>query len=288
MAEVIKGSEVAAHLKNRLKKIVDDECLTPRLGIVRVGHNDSDLAYERGIVKTCADTGIEVNIFEIPENISRMDFNDRLRDINNDDSLNGILLFRPLPDGLDADEAAEIISADKDMDCMCSENWAKLVMGRKDGYYPCTAESVIKICDFANVKYDGAKAVVIGRSQVIGKPVALMLLSKNATVTWCHSHTKDLADELKGANIIVSACGVAELIGSEMVSGISNDCIAIDVGINFKGNKMCGDFNFEQVSNHASKITPVPGGVGAVTNTVLASHVVRAAYKLKKGTDIII
>lgn len=288
MAQIIKGADVAACIKERIRSVIHDEGLSPKLAIVKVGHNKSDEAYEKGILKTCADTGIEAQVFELPENINQAEFERRFMEVNDDPGVHGILLFRPLPKGLDEKKVSDMMNPDKDIDCMTGVNWAKLVTGQKGGYYPCTAESVIRICDHAGIKYDGAKAVVIGRSQVIGKPVGLMLLERNATVTWCHSRTKELARECTGADILVSACGRAQLIDENTVRGISKDSIAVDVGVNFKDGKMCGDFNFDQVGEYAAMITPVPGGVGAVTNSVLAAHVVMAAYKAKTGGHIAI
>ena len=288
MAEIIKGADVAAGIKERISDIIRKEGITPRLGIVKVGNNESDAAYEKGILKTCGQTGIDVQEYEMPADISQNEFDIRFTQINEDPDVHGILLFRPLPEGLDVRRASDYINPDKDIDCMSGVNWAKLVTGDEDGFYPCTAEAVIRILDFAGVKYEGAKAVVIGRSQVIGKPVGLMLLYRNATVTWCHSKTPDLSEQCRNADILVSACGKAEMVDEKTVSEVSPGCMAVDVGVNFKDGRMCGDLNFEQVSRFVQKITPVPGGVGAVTNSVLAAHVVRAACKSVKGIDIII
>ena len=283
MAEIIKGADVASDIKKELNLLIEKNLLKPCLAVVRAGEDESSIAYLRGIKKTCGSLGIDVKEIVFPENISQSDLENGFREIDSDKNIDGILLLRPLPKGLDDKPLTQIISPEKDVDCMSPANWAKLAMGDKDGFYPCTAEAVIRICDYAGIDLNGKRAVVIGRSQVIGRPVGLMLLARNATITWCHSRTRDLAAMCRDAEILVSACGVAELIDESIAEGIAPGCAVIDVGVNFKDGKMCGDFDFEAVSKYAGIITPVPGGTGAVTNTVLASHVVRAA--LRKSTS---
>ena len=278
-AQVIKGTEVAAALKEQMKRQIAEEGLSPCLAVVRAGNDESDLAYLKGIASTCKSVGIELRIFEFPEEITQEAFEERFREINEDPSVHGILLLRPLPFGLQEARIAQRIDPEKDMDCMSPVNWAKLVTGDNSGYFPCTAEAVICMLDAMKVDYNGARAVVIGRSQVIGKPVGLMLLARNTTLTWCHSRTRDLARMCEGAEILVAACGVPKLVDETIARGISPACAAVDVGVNFVDGKMQGDLDFDAVSRFAGKITPVPGGVGAVTNTILASHVVRAASK---------
>lgn len=287
-AKVIKGSDVAARLRENIKTVMEEHFLKPVLAVIRVGNDASDLAYQRGIAKTCENTGIDMRVFEFPLDICQDEFELQFRRINEDPSVDGILLFRPLPPQLDNDAIASWISPEKDMDCMSPVNWAKLITGDFSGYFPCTAEAVIQILDAAGVDCTGARAVVLGRSQVIGKPVGLMLLAKNATVTWCHTKTKDLAAMCKDAEILVSACGAAGLVDETIARGISPSCIAVDVGVKYVNGKMQGDFDFEAVSKYAAMITPVPGGVGAVTNTILAAHVLRAAYKKTTGKDLLL
>ena len=286
MATVIKGADAANEIKERIKNLTKTCDLNPCLAVIRVGSDPSDLAYERGLSKTCDTLGIEFRVYEYPADIGKEAFEAAFPDINQDPAVHGILLFRPLPSQLDERRIAEMISPAKDVDCMSPSNFAKLIMGDTSGYAPCTAEAVIRLCEYMKVDFNGARAVVIGRSLVIGKPVGIMLLSKNATVTWCHSKTKDLAAMCKDAEILVSACGSAGLVSEEIARNISPSCVCLDVGVNFKDGKMCGDFDFDAVSNYAAMITPVPGGVGAVTNTVLAAHVVRSAYRSAYGEDI--
>ena len=285
MAEIIKGAAVASEIKKELSGLIEEYRLNPCLAVVRAGEDESSKAYEKGIKNTCNSLGIEVREIIFPEDISQDDIEKGFRKVNSDETVDGILLLRPLPEGLEDKPLTQIISPEKDVDCMSPANWAKLAMGETDGFYPCTAEAVIRICDFAGIDLNGKRAVIIGRSQVIGRPAGLMLLARNATITWCHSRTKDLAAMCRDAEILVSACGVAELIDETIAKGIAPGCAAIDVGVNFKDGKMCGDFDFDAVSKYAGIITPVPGGTGAVTNTVLASHVVYAALKKRRESD---
>ena len=281
MAEILKGSAVAENLKAQMKADIEANGVKPVLAVVRVGQKGSDLAYERGVRKTCESAGIELRVFAFDQNIEQKHLEDEFKKINEDDEIHGILLFKPLPQHLDGNVFDRLIDPEKDMDCMSPANWSRLSLGEKDGYFPCTAEAVVKMLEYAGVQIKGANAVIIGRSQVIGKPLGLMLLAESATVTWCHSKTKNIAERCRNADILVSACGVAGLVGRQIAENVSPDCAAIDVGMNFAGGKMCGDFNFDEVEPYVSLITPVPGGVGSVTNTVMASHVVKAAIKAK-------
>lgn len=281
MAVIIKGSDVAASIREKIRTDIEENGVEPCLAVVRVGAKESDLAYERGVRNTCEKTGIILKVFEYPEDISQEELEREFLKVNADPEVHGILFFKPLPPHLNEKAFNELIDPEKDMDCMSPANWSKLALGDESGYCPCTAEAVIRILEFAGVEITGKKAAVIGRSQVIGKPLGLMLLKRSATLTWCHSKTRDLIESCAGAEILVSACGVAGIVGKELAAAVSLDCVAIDVGMNFADGKMCGDMAFDEVEPHVAMITPVPGGVGSVTNTVMASHVVRAAIKRK-------
>lgn len=283
MAEVVKGADVKAKLVEQMKAKIQETGVTPCLGIVRVGAKDSDLSYEKGVKKTCADVGIDVKVIELPEDISQEDLEKEFKAVNDDAAINGILMFRPLPEHLNDQPLVQMIDPEKDMDCMSPMNWAKLAMGDESGYFPCTAEAVIKICDYMGVEFQGANAVIIGHSLVVGRPAGYMMIARNASVSWCHVFTKDTISRCKDADIIVCACGVPGLVKEAHVASANPNCVAIDVGINFVDGKMCGDFAFDEVEKHVAKITPVPGGVGAVTNSIMASHVVRAAIKQATG-----
>ena len=259
MAEILKGSPVAAKLTEEL--IVRREKLNfvPTLSIFRIGEKQSDLSYENGALKRCEKIGINVKKFILPENSSKDEILNTLTEINNDKSIHGCLMFRPLSDKKLEAEACKLI-ADKDAD-----------------FPPCTAQACIEILDFYGVELEGKNVVVVGRSEVIGKPVAMLLLNRNATVTICHSKTKNLPEICKRSDIIIAAIGKAKFINSNFVS---QGQIIIDVGINVDENgKLCGDVDFDDVENIVAKITPVPGGVGAVTTSVLAKHVIEAAER---------
>lgn len=281
---IVKGAEVAAKMKEEMIK--DIELLggvKPTLGIVRVGANPSDLSYEKGVVKTAESVGIDVKVFELDANIEQAEFEKEFKKINEDSSIHGILVFRPLPAQLNVEPINQMIDPKKDMDCMSPINMAKLAMGDNTGYNPCTPEAVIKILDHLDVDYKGKNVVIVGHSLVVGRPLGYLMIARDATVTWCHVFTKDTIKKCENVDILVSAAGVAGLIKKEHVEKANPNCIVIDVGINFKDGKMCGDVAFEEVSPLTGFITPVPGGVGGVTNVVLASHVVRAALEANKA-----
>jgi len=278
MAEVLKGMEVANAMKEGL--IAENEALiakgiTPCLAIVRVGERPDDLAYERGALKRFEGLGIATRVMVFPENIAQDEFESEFEKINGDESVHGILLFRPLPKTLDEDAIIKKIDPAKDMDCMCDTNIAKVFAGDESGYAPCTPEGVIELLKHFEVPLKGSKVTLVGRSMVVGKPLAMLLLKENATVTICHTRTADLAAECKAADILIAAAGSAKMIKPEHVK---EGTVVIDVGINVdeEGN-LCGDVDFEAVEPLASMITPVPGGVGSVTTSILAKHTLKAA-----------
>ena len=274
---ILYGTEVALNMKNDLLATsleLKKSGLNPALGIVRVGNNKSDLSYEKGIIKKFSELEIATKIFELPENISQENFDSELQKINLDSNINGILLFRPLPGNISDKNSREKILFFKDVDCMSYVNTAKLFSGESGGFAPCTASAVMEILDFYKIALEGKNVVIVGRSMVLGKPLAMLMLSRNSTVTICHSKTENLAEICKNADILVSAIGKAEFINSDFVSKKS---IVIDVGINVNSEgKLCGDVDFKNVSELVNSITPVPKGVGAVTTSVLAKNVLRS------------
>lgn len=278
MAELLKGLEVTRAMKEKMSLEVEQlnsRGITPTLGIIRVGSRPDDLSYEKGAIKRCESTGVKVKVFELDENISQEDFISKVKEINNSRDIHGILIFRPLPDHLNEEEVKFLISPEKDIDCMNPINIAKVFAGDESGFAPCTPEAVIEILDYYNIPIQGKNVVVIGRSMVVGKPLSMLLLKRNATVTICHTKTKNIKDIAKNADILVAAAGKANMITRDY---ISTGTIVIDVGINVdeEGN-LCGDVNFKSAEEVADKITPVPGGVGTVTTFVLVKHVIRAA-----------
>lgn len=277
MGQVIKGKPVADAITESLIKDVEAlkaEGIEPKLKIVRVGAREDDLAYERGALTRMGKCGILVEVLELPLDIEQADFVKTLKEVNDDPSVHGILLFRPLPKQLNMDEIKFVVDPIKDIDCMNPINAAKIFEGDKTGYPPCTSQACVEILDHYGIELQGKKVAVVGRSMVVGKPLAMLLLDKNATVTICHSRTKDLPSVCRDAEVVIAAVGKAEMVKGDFVN---DGAVVIDVGINVneEGN-LCGDVKFDECVDKASMITPVPAGVGSVTTSVLAKHVVKA------------
>jgi len=278
MSIVLKGIDVVNAMKIKMIEEVEElkkSGINPTLGIVRIGSRQDDLAYERGAIKRCEGIGIRSRVFEYPEDISQKDFVKELDKLNKDAKIHGILLFRPLPKQINEDEIKYIIAPEKDIDCFNPVNVAKVFAGDKSGFAPCTPEAVIEILEHNNISLEGKNVVVIGRSMVVGKPLAMLLLARNATVTVCHTRTRNLQQVCRNAEIVIAAAGKAKMVTAEY---ISEGSIVIDVGINVDASgNLCGDVDFDAVEKAAAYITPVPGGVGTVTTSVLAQHVIKAA-----------
>ena len=274
----MNGIEVAKAMKEGLVKRVDvlkEKGVNPHLSIVRVGERPEDISYERGAIKRMELTGIGCSVYEFPEDISQETFEEEFRKINDNPVIHGILLFRPLPGHLNEEPIKEMIHPMKDVDCMSSVNYAKVFCGDETGHAPCTAEAVMEMLACYNVDLQGKKVTIVGRSMVVGKPLAMLMLQKNATVTIAHSRTKNLSETCRQTEVLVAAVGKARMITKDMVS---ENVIVADVGINVdKEGKLCGDVDYEQVKEKASYISPVPKGVGSVTTSVLAKHVIKSA-----------
>lgn len=281
MSVIMKGSEVTAAMKAKLQQETLDlkeRNIIPHLGIVRVGRRQDDLAYERGAKKRMETIGIECTVFEFPEDIEQTFFEQEFKKINDNSTIHGILLFRPLPKHLNEEPLKAMINPFKDVDCMSPVNIAKVFSGDESGYAPCTPEGVIELLDYYNINLTGKKVTIMGRSMVVGKPLSMLLLKKNATVTICHTRTKNLTEACRDADILVAAAGKAKVVNELMVG---EGAIVVDVGINVDDDgNLCGDVDYKKVVDKASYITPVPGGVGSVTSSVLASHVIRGAKYL--------
>ena len=277
---VLDCREAARSIKAEIAQAVQtlvDNGLRPKLGIIRVGARPEDISYERGILKNCEALGISCEVMELPADISSENFMEKLDSANKDKSIHGILMFRPLPAHIDEDKARHLINPAKDIDCMNPYNLAKVFEGDSSGFEPCTPAAVMEIIKYFGINLQGENVAVIGRSMVVGKPLSMMLLRENATVTICHSRTKDIKSVVSRADIVVAALGKARVIGADY---IKPGATVIDVGVNgAPEGGICGDVDFENVKDIASKITPVPGGVGAVTTLVLLKHVVEAALK---------
>lgn len=283
MAIVMKGIEVAKAMKEDLIKevnILKERGIIPKLTIIRVGERPDDLAYERGALKRMELTGIDCEVLELPENIAQEAFEAEFEQVNNDSNVHGILLFRPLPEHLDEEPVKRIINPLKDVDCMSDINIAKVFSGDKNGFAPCTAEAVVEMLKHFDVELTGKRVTIVGRSMVVGKPLSMLMLGENATVTVCHTRTKNLTEECKKAEVLVAAAGKASMITGGM---ITEGTVVADVGINVnEQGQLCGDVDHESVVGKAAMISPVPGGVGNITTSVLAKHVIRSANYLNK------
>lgn len=281
MGQIIKGKPVADAITAELVKDVEvlkSKGIEPKLKIVRVGAREDDLAYERGALSRMEKCGIKAEVLELPVDICQADFVKELKAVNDDPSVHGILLFRPLPKQLDMEEIKFVVDPVKDIDCMNPLNAEKIFEGDKTGYPPCTSQACVEILDHYGIDMKGKRAAVIGRSMVVGKPLAMLLLDKNATVTICHSRTNDLPGVCRQAEVVIAAVGRAEMVTGDF---ISEGAVVIDVGINVNaGGKLCGDVKFDECVDKASMITPVPAGVGSVTTSVLAKHVVKACKQI--------
>lgn len=275
--QIIKGKPVADQISENLIKEVNElvkEGINPKLAIVRVGAKGNDLAYERGALKRCQTIGIETEVIELSEDITQEEYEKALRNLNENKDIHGILCFRPLPKQLNEEEIKYIISPEKDVDCFSPINSAKIMEGDTSGFPPCTPTAVVEILKHYNVELQGANVAVLGRSMVVGKPTAMLLLNENATVTICHSRTKNLEKVTSEADILIAAVGRAKMIKENF---IKKGAVVIDVGINVdEDGNLCGDVDTSAVFDKASMITPVPAGVGSVTSSILAKHVVKA------------
>lgn len=281
MSLVLKGAPVAAVLNLKTAQIVEKLAVNGgkvTLATVRIGERPDDLSYQRSLIKKADGLGIEVRQIVLKEDCSQKELMEQIDKLNRDEGIHGILMFRPLPVQFDEQQAIEAIDPRKDVDGCGSASLAGLLKGSGDAFVPCTAQAVMEMLHHYEIPVSGKNAVVAGRSLVIGKPVSLLLLNENATVTVCHSKTDDLAAVTRNADIVVTAIGKAEFFGREYFR--SNQTV-IDVGMNFsqEKGKMCGDVRYEEVEPVVSAITPVPAGVGVVTTAVLMLHVALAAEK---------
>ena len=292
MAEILYGKPVAEAMCEKLRvraEALRAKGVAPKLAIIRVGEDPSDLSYERGAVNRAAMVGAEVRIIALPEDSGKADVLNAVRACNGDDSIHGVLLFRPLPKALRPfdGEIRNALDPMKDVDGMTDLSCAGVFEGRTDlGFPPCTPRACMEILDYYGVDLSGARATVIGRSLVVGKPLAMLLMGRNATVTVCHTRTKDVAAEARQADVLVTSAGALNSLTAEHVRPGQ---VVIDVSINWDSEKpnakgglgaIAGDADFEAIEPIVDAITPVPGGVGAVTTSVLFSHVIAAAERM--------
>lgn len=280
MAEELRGAPVARALTEeqaaRTEKL-KSEGIVPCLAFVRVGERADDVSYQHAAEKRCAKAGIETKLFALPENVTQEELEGVLSRINEDRAIHGCLMFRPLSKALDEEAAASILDPAKDVDGITQGSLYGVFAGRKVGFAPCTAAAVVAMLDHYEVPLDGAKVTVVGRSLVVGRPLAALLVNRNATVTLCHSHTKDLFAETRTADIVVACVGRPEMLAKD---AFRPGQTVIDVGMNYVSGHFVGDVAAE-TGEVVRALTPVPGGVGAVTCAILAEHTIEAAERAK-------
>ena len=280
MAMLLKGADAARALTEQLHEQAEElkkNGTEPCLAILRVGAREDDLSYERGALKRCEKVGITVRQVVLPEDAGQQELMDNIRSLNEDERVHGVLMFRPLPKHLDDEAARRALDPRKDMDGITDGSLAGVFTNTAVGYPPCTAQACLEILKFYNIPLSGKRAVVVGRSLVVGKPAAMMLDRENATVTLCNSRTQNLPEVCREADVVVVAMGKMGFIGAEHLRAGQ---VVVDVGIHVnEEGKLCGDVRFGEAEPVVEAITPVPGGVGTVTTSVLVSHVVEAAEK---------
>ena len=273
------SDSIREEVRRQAEEISRDLGRRPRLVILRCGEQPADLAYERNALKKVQDFGMEAVSVALPEDIGDSEFFRRFSELNEDKEVDGILLMRPLPPQLNEGFVISIMDAMKDLDGVSPVNAAGVYLGT-ESFAPCTAEAVMELLHHYRIPVEGKHVVILGRSQVVGRPLSMLLLSENATVTICHSHTRDLEKLCKKADILISAMGKPAFVTADF---LKKGAVVIDVGMNTDQNgKLCGDVDFESCSTRAKAITPAPGGVGAVTTAVLCRHLLQAA-----GRDIL-
>ena len=281
MATILKGAPVVAAMNERNALLCEQlkaKGITPTLAVVRVGEREDDLSYERGVMTRCGKVGVAVRQFVLPADATQEQLLRVLDEVNTDDSIHGCLLFRPLPKQFDDRTVRAALRPEKDIDGITDGSLAGVFTNTDLGYAPCTAQACMEILKYYNVPLSGKRAVVVGRSLVVGKPVSMMLLRRNASVTICHSRTENLPELCRTADIVICAVGRARAFGKEYFRAGQT---VLDVGINFDSRgTLCGDVNFDEVEPVVDAITPVPGGIGTVTTSVTMAHVVDAAEKM--------
>lgn len=279
-----RGAPVAAAMTEKLTPQIDimkQNGILPKLAVVRVGEREDDLSYERGLKKRFASAGAEVEVFPLAADVSQDELESCVKKLSADKTVHGILMFSPLPKTLCEEKVRALIDPRKDVDCMTDANAYCVYAGKSKpdvpGYPPCTPQAVLELLDFYGYDLMGKKVTVVGRSAVVGKPLAMLLLHRNATVTVCHTKTKDLPAACKDADLLVVCAGKAKLAGVEHVR---EGQAVVDVGIHVVDGQLCGDVD-AAVGEVVSALTPVPGGVGAVTTSVLLKHTVMSASRSK-------
>ena len=284
LARILRGKPVAQALDAQVGdrvRVLKAKGVVPTLAIVRVGEREDDLAYERGATRRCESLGIAIRSITLEEGCTQDELLHAISAINEDVTVHGCLLLRPLPPHMDEHAVCNKLSESKDVDCATDKSLLGVFVNRTEGFPPCTAEACIAILDHYGYTLEGANVCVLGRSLVIGKPVSLMLQARNATVTMCHTRTRDLSDSCSNADVVIVATGHPKTLTADYVH---EGQVVVDLGINWDpvANKLCGDADYDSVEPVVEAITPVPGGVGSVTTAVLAKHVVEAAERMAR------
>jgi len=282
MAKLLKGAEVVEALGQKMAEDVDilkRKGVTPTLAILRVGDRPDDISYEKTAVNRCAKTGVGTKSIVLPPDVTQEELAQNITALNDDAGVHGILIFRPMPKRISETAVCALIAPEKDVDGVTEASLAGVFTGSGKGFAPCTAQACLEILDHFNIDCKGKRAIVVGRSLVVGKPAAIMLMGRHATVTVCHTRTVDLPEITKKAEILIVASGQMESLTKDY---FAPGQIVVDVGIswNQEKGKLCGDVLFDDAEPIVEAITPVPGGVGTVTTSVLVSHVIKAAIKL--------
>lgn len=280
MAKIIDGKALAKKIRDEVKidvaRLKERKGIIPKLAVVLVGEDPPSQIYVRNKERACAEVGIASEARRIPSSIKQKELVDLIKTLNNDETISGILVQLPLPQGLDETEALNEIKEEKDVDGLHPTNMGKLLKGEDPLFIPCTPQGIMELILSTGVEIKGKEAVVIGRSNIVGKPAAILLLQSHATVTICHSRTKDLGEVVKRADILVAAVGSPAIVHGKMVK---EGAIVIDVGTNRVGEKLVGDVDYESANQRAAYITPVPGGVGPMTIAMLLKNTYKAAER---------
>lgn len=285
MAMLLRGADTARVLTERMKgeaAALSARGIVPTLAILRVGEREDDLSYERGAMKRCEQVGIAVRRFLLPSSVTQEKLLETVDSINADPEIDGCLIFRPLPGHLDDGQVRARLLPAKEVDGITDGSMSAVYSGSGQGFSPCTAQACVEILKNSGISLSGKRVTVVGRSLVIGRPAAMLLLAEHATVTICHTRTQNLPAVCREAEILIAAAGKAGVIGRESAAPGQ---IVLDVGIHMgEDGRLCGDVRFDEVEPVVKAITPVPGGVGAVTTSVLAGHVIEAALASRGRT----
>lgn len=268
---ILKGKEVANMIQESIAAVTEAEKIA--LAILAIGENKSADAYIKGVLRTSEKLGVEVKLIRLSEDISTEAVIERIEKINADENIHGLMIQMPLPKSLDQEKVINAIDYKKDIDSMTDKNLGMVLKGKEEGLKPCTPVAVLETLDFYGINVTGLDVTVIGRSNIVGKPVAALLTNRGATVTICHSRTKKLKEKTKNADLIIVAVGKKYFLTKDMVS---QNSIVIDVGINVENGKLYGDADYDALKEYVKDITPVPGGVGSITNTLLIRNTVKA------------